>query len=457
MFPDLKFNFPLDLQNAGDGSGRLWVAEQGGVVMVFGGSVGFSEAAVYLDLTDKVLFNDRFGLMGFCFHPDYASNGHMYVNYNAPDPQRTVIARYSVSADDPNRADPLSEYVLLEIDQPHKFHNGGQLAFGSDGYLYIGLGDGGPGGDPNNNGQDLTTLHGSFLRIDVDRQTDDLPYAIPADNPLVGNEEGQREEIWAWGFRNPWRFSFDPLTGWLWTGDNGEDNYDEIDIVNAGGNYGWRIMEGKHCFTPPDDCPTEGLTLPVWEYGGNPLRRSVIGGYVYRGRNNPELVGKYIYADFLLGRIWSLEYDGELPPLNTELIDGVNAISSFGLDEEGELYMCNLEDGHIYRFPPTATSLAEERAESQGGLELTIKSANPLEGTTAVSYSLTDAAMVSVALFDLQGRERLCLLKQRQTVGRHTLRFEIRDVRGTRLPAGVYFIRVQADTHTALLPLVLAY
>ncbi len=353
-FPNLSFTRPVDLQHAGDGSGRLFVVEQAGVIRVIrlfedGGDVAVTE--VFLDIRARV--NDQSnekGLLGLAFHPDFAENGFFFVDYTASDPERTVVARYSIDPGDPSRADPASETVILEVAQPFNNHNGGQIAFGPDGYLYVALGDGGSGGDPQGNGQNRATLLGSILRIDVDAPDAGRAYGIPPDNPFVGalcGPLGCREEIFAYGFRNPWRFSFDPETGRLWAGDVGQGDWEEIDLVEKGRNYGWNVMEGNHCFNPSTGCDPSGLTPPVWEYGHD-VGAAVTGGYVYRGASAPDLFGKYVYADFGSGRIWALTYDGAKAS-NEELFDTTLAIASFGVDERGELYLCAF-DGRIYRI-----------------------------------------------------------------------------------------------------------
>ena len=243
--------------------------------------------------------------------------------------------------------------MILEVPQPYGNHNGGQLAFGPDGFLYIALGDGGSGGDPHHHGQDRTTLLGSILRIDIDRTQGGKNYAVPHDNPFAGNTEGFREEIFAYGLRNPWRFSFDPQTKRLWAGDVGQDRpIEEIDIIEKGKNYGWNIMEGTLCYNPPSGCKTEGLEKPVWEYTRDD-GRSITGGFVYRGKKVPALFGKYIYADFVSGRIWALEYNGKNPATNALIFHNPNLyISSFGTDRQNELYFCSF-DGRIYTFAGT--------------------------------------------------------------------------------------------------------
>jgi glucose/arabinose dehydrogenase len=263
------------------------------------------------------------------------------VYYTAPDPLRTRLSRFSVSAQDSNAADPASETVVLEIGQPFANHNGGQIAFGPDGYLYVAVGDGGSGGDPQGNGQNRATLLGKILRIDVAQ----IPYAIPADNPFAGNTQGHREEIFAYGLRNPWRFSFDSVTGWLWAGDVGQSRYEEIDIIENGKNYGWNIMEANHCYNA-SQCNTDGLTLPLWEYGHD-VGQSVTGGSVYRGAKIPELAGAYIYGDYVTGVIWSLRGGGQGAASNEVIADTDLNIASFGVDKDNEIYICAF-DGKVY-------------------------------------------------------------------------------------------------------------
>jgi len=349
-FPNLNFIRPLSIQDAGDGTERLFVVEQAGTISVFPGDPEVAERDIFLDIEGRVTdISNEQGLLGLAFHPDYETNGYFYVNYTAPAPDRTVISRFSVSEDDENRANPDSETVLLTYNQPYGNHNAGHIAFGPDGYLYIAAGDGGSAGDPENNGQDRETLLGSILRIDVDSQENGNEYGIPDDNPFAGNDEGFREEIFAYGLRNPWRFSFDAGTGDIWAGDVGQNNLEEIDLIKKGLNYGWNIMEGKSCYPAGSDCSTEGLELPVFQYDHSDNNRSITGGYVYRGSDIPALVGYYIYADFVSGRIWALDISDLENPVNTEIFDADFRISSFGVDAENEMYVTAF-DGNIYRF-----------------------------------------------------------------------------------------------------------
>ncbi|MFQ5512027.1 MAG: PQQ-dependent sugar dehydrogenase [Candidatus Krumholzibacteriia bacterium] len=349
-FPNLSFDRPLDLQDAGDGSNRLFVVEQRGQILVFEKVDSVPAASVFLDISSVVTFSGEQGLLGLAFHPQFASNGYYFVYYSittAPGGQRkTRLSRFRADPADPDTTAAGSQVDVLDIDQPFANHNGGQVSFGPDGFLYIGVGDGGGPVDPQGNGQNRGTLLGTILRIDVDT----LPYGIPPDNPFVGNSRGYREEIFAWGMRNPWRFSFDPPTRRLWVADVGEDSREEIDIVEKGKNYGWSIMEGSVCLNA--GCDMTGLEPPIWDYS-HPAAgsaRSVTGGFVYRGSALPELIGAYVYADFQTGEIWALRYDGVNVESNVLLQDTEFLISSFGVDAGGELYFCALLDQRVYKL-----------------------------------------------------------------------------------------------------------
>ena len=346
--PGLEFDRMVFLTYPHDDSGRLFVVLQPGRIVVFQNDPGAESARTFLDIRERV--NDsgnEEGLLGLAFDPAFAENGHFYVNYTASGPRRTVVSRFSVSAGDPNTADPDSEMVFLEVAQPYRNHNGGHVAFGPDGMLYVGLGDGGSGGDPRGNGQDTSTLLGAILRIDVSALGETGGYAVPPDNPFAGDDGTARGEIWAYGLRNPWRFSFDRETGDLWAADVGQNRYEEIDIIRPGLNYGWNVMEGSKCFRPTN-CDTRGLEMPVAEYGREG-GCSVTGGYVYRGRRLPTLYGAYLYADFCSGKIWALRHDGTTVTEQMLIADTGLSISSFGEDPSGEVYVLTFE-GAIHRF-----------------------------------------------------------------------------------------------------------
>ncbi len=335
---------PLLVTAAGDGSDRLFVVEQPGRIRIV--RDGELEPEPFLDISDRLVSGGEQGLLGLAFHPRYAQNGRFFVNYTDRNGD-TVVAEFAVSPDDPDRADPDSERVILGFDQPFANHNGGNLAFGPDGDLWIGTGDGGDAGDPFGNGQNLETFLGKMLRIDVDHRDKGLAYAIPPDNPFV-EDRNAFPEIWAYGLRNPWRYSFDRETGDLWIGDVGQGAYEEIDHVastKAGLNFGWNVMEGRECFQPLTGCDESGITLPVAVYGHS-QGCSVTGGFVYRGSRWPALRGAYLFSDYCSGTIWGLDAaDPKSEP--SELLTSGRAISSFGQDEAGELYVTDLFSGEV--------------------------------------------------------------------------------------------------------------
>ena len=341
-YPGLSFDRPVALAFPDDGTGRGFLVEQPGQIKLLDRD---RDVATFLDIRDRV--SDRGeeeGLLGLAFDPDFVSNGFFYVYYSASGPRRSVISRFSVSTED-SAADPNSEQVILEVEQPYSNHNGGQIVFGPDGLLYVGLGDGGSAGDPKGHGQNTGTLLGTILRLDVSSLDTAGSYAIPADNPLVG-VEGARPEIWAYGLRNPWRFTFDSETGDLWAADVGQNALEEIDLVRPGLNYGWNLMEGDECYSR--SCDTRGLELPVTVYGRDD-GCSVTGGYVYRGTRLPSLYGAYVYGDYCSGKIWALRHDGSRVTESILLADTKLRISSFAEDAEGELYVLDLKR-EIYRF-----------------------------------------------------------------------------------------------------------
>lgn len=329
---------PVYAAHAGDGSGRLFVVEKAGVVRVV--RDGQPEQEPFLDITDRVgAQGSEQGLLSIAFHPQFAESGRVFVNYTDRNGD-TVIARFD---SDGQRANAASEAVLLQIDQPYANHNGGQLQFGPDGFLYIGMGDGGSAGDPQNNGQNTQSLLGKMLRLDVDGAE---PYAIPAGNLAVS---GPGAEVWAIGLRNPWRFSFDRETGDLFIGDVGQNAIEEIDFQprgeGAGANYGWNVTEGRECYQ--GNCDPAQFVLPVGEYS-HELGCSVTGGYVYRGAAFPAMQGVYLFGDYCSGRIWGLQQrDGTWS--QRDLLESGLSISSFGEDEAGELYVTNLGDNGLYR------------------------------------------------------------------------------------------------------------
>ena len=338
-YEDLSFGRLTNLAQAG---GRLFVTEQAGRVLSLPISPEPAEATVFLDIRSKVsTAGNAEGLLGLAFDPDFGSNGYFYVYYSAAGPRRSIVSRFT------GDAGAVSELVVMTIPQPFQNHNGGQLAFGPDRMLYISLGDGGSGGDPQGNGQDPSTLLGSILRIDVSGLGPDRGYETPPDNPFAGSTDA-RGEIWAYGLRNPWRFSFDRQNGDLWTGDVGQNSYEEVDLVQKGGNYGWNTLEGNHCFSPRTGCDPSGTLPPVIEYSTS-RGCSVIGGYVYRGAQIPALYGTYIYGDFCSGEVRGFRFENGEAVGDKLLVDSGLNITSFGEDQNGELYVITIRGG-IYRL-----------------------------------------------------------------------------------------------------------
>ncbi|NWF68666.1 MAG: PQQ-dependent sugar dehydrogenase [Chloroflexi bacterium] len=332
------FDRPLGLVNAGDGSARLFLMEQSGRVWII--SAGLTNPEPFLNISDLLspeVFSGRYserGLLGLAFHPDYAENGLLFVHYSDRD-GHTVIARYSVAADNPDAVDPASARIILRVQQPFPNHNGGTIAFGPDGYLYIGLGDGGSQADPRGNGQNPGALLGKILRIDVNADT----YAIPEDNPY-SSSSALAPEVWALGLRNPWRFSFDRATGDLYIADVGQNEWEEVNFQAAdspgGENYGWNVYEGDERFSSAAD--PANLVFPFVTYPHN-MGCSVSGGYVYRGQALPDLQGVYLFGDWCSGIIWASYRDSSGLWQNNIFIDTQYNVSSFGEDENGELYL----------------------------------------------------------------------------------------------------------------------
>jgi glucose/arabinose dehydrogenase len=343
------FASPLDLRAPPGDKTRLFVVERGGRIRIV--KNGQVAPTPFLDVSGRISSGGERGLLGLAFHPRYSENGRFFVNYTDPNGD-THISEFHVSSGDPDVADIGSEKVLLRVDQPFANHNGGGLAFGSDGMLYAGLGDGGSGGDPLGNGQNLATRLGKLLRLDVDGAS-----LVPRDNPFAGRA-GAAPEIWAYGLRNPWRFSFDAATGDLYVGDVGQDLYEEIDVEasprHGGQNYGWNVMEGTHCYNAAS-CSTAGLTMPVLDYGHD-AGCSVTGGVVYRGCRMPGYADTYFYGDYCSAfvRSFRLQNGAVTDPRDwtNTLGSGLSSISSFGVDAEGEVYILDLKNGTVNKVVP---------------------------------------------------------------------------------------------------------
>lgn len=456
-FPNLRFDVPVDL--AADGQGLLYVAQREGLIYSFPNDSTTSDTWPFLDLSDRVLTDPiESGLLGIAFHPEYAGNGYLYVYYIADSPLRSVIARYTRSEGDDIIADPSSELIILEIPQPTGRHNGGDITFDADGYMMVSLGDGSTGDDQFKNAQDRTTLLGSIIRIDIDNPVDDLNYGIPPDNPYAGNMQGYREEIFAYGFRNPWRFSIDPETNIIWVGDVGEVTWEKVAIARKGGNNGWPIVEGPDCYRPPENCVREDLIPPVYYYHHD-VGISVTGGFVYRGDRVPELKGTYIFSDWANHIVYSLSYTGD-SPLDEgsdiqvdELFDTKRFISSFGVDEHEELYMLSTFTGEIFRFKATVSQdLDRPNGPAEPSLTLRQDGPNPFNGETSILVRADRPTHVIVTAFDALGREVDVLLDRLILGDRpNALTFD-----GASLPAGVYFIHARSRNATVTQTVVLS-
>ncbi|MEJ8800652.1 PQQ-dependent sugar dehydrogenase [Pontibacter sp. H249] len=444
-YPAAPFTNQLEAV-VGNNDSRLYVVEQGGsIYWLPTESKATAQPTLFLDISGRVVAGGEAGLLGLALHPDYETNGYFYVNYTTGNPLQTRISRFTATA--ANTADPGSEVVLLTYEQPFANHNGGKIAFGPDGYLYISSGDGGSAGDPQNNAQNLASLLGKILRIDINAATEGRSYGIPADNPFANNTSGYREEIYAYGFRNVWKFSFDETTDLLLAADVGQGTREEINKVNNGGNYGWRIMEGSACYTPSSNCNTSGLILPVFDYThASGAGRSITGGYIYRGNLLPELQGKYIYGDYVSGNIWALTLNPDgTAGANTLLLNAGFLVSSFAVDEENELLVLSYGTGRkIFRLSSDAvTGIADELSAY---LEV-----YPNPATTRLHIKLDPSVANGLPqylyLYNATGQ-----LTQTKILNRIASEAELEV---GHLPKGIYHLRLQTDKGSTFKKIVL--
>lgn len=437
--------------HAGDGSNKLYVVQQYSQIYVFANAPSVSERKLFIDLSDRVSQSGgETGLLGLAFHPDYARNGYFYVNYTSSSSGRlqSFVSRFKVSSTNPDSALKSSELVMLTIDQPFNNHNGGNVRFGPDGYLYLAFGDGGSAGDPQNNAQNRSTLLGKVLRIDVNATSAGRNYAIPPANPYFANTQGFREEIYAYGLRNPWKMSFDREKGTLWIGDVGQNLWEEIDTLVVGGNYGWRRTEGMACYSPSSGCDTTGLIPPVWVYVHSQGNISITGGYVYRGTALTSLRGKYLYGDYGSGIIWALSFNESGSPINQLVFDSPYLISSFGEDQSGEVFVVSYSDGKIYRIQQTGTSVGTTGGATPARVVLEQNYPNPFSTgggsafggnpKTAIGYHLLASSFVTIKLFDVLGEEVATIVNGIRPAGRHSAQWD-----ASAFPSGVYYYRLQ--------------
>jgi glucose/arabinose dehydrogenase len=343
---------PVDVTSAGDGSGRLFVVEQGGRIRIV--KDGVLVARPFLDISDRITSGGERGLLGLAFHPDFPADPRFFVNYTDLD-GNTVIAQFKVDGSDPDVADPKSELVILGFKQPYPNHNGGAVEFGPDGMLYVSTGDGGSAGDPQGNGQRLDTFLAKILRFDIGGNSAAVPYKVPPDNPFI-TVAGAKPEIWLTGLRNPWRIRFDRATGDLWIGDVGQNAWEEIDVARAGVgglNYGWNTMEGFHCYSPASGCDQDGLTLPLAEYGHD-LGCAVIGGVVVRDPRQPVLDGGYIFGDECSGNLWVMDPTGTGKREPVLASKTGTALSAIGEDEDGNVFATDVSGGTLMQITAAA-------------------------------------------------------------------------------------------------------
>jgi glucose/arabinose dehydrogenase len=428
---------------------RLFIVQQTGQILILDLTTDTLRPEPFLDIDSLVVSGEEQGLLGLAFHPAYAMNHYFYVYHSANgtvcdnSSRCTMVVRYTAMTGDPDRADLDSRREMLEITQPYSNHKGGMLAFGPDDYLYVAVGDGGSGGDPNNNGQNVNTMLGKLLRLDVNSGL--APYAIPPSNPFVGT--AGLDEIWAWGLRNPWRFSFDRATGDLWIADVGQGDWEEVDYQPAasdgGENYGWHIMEGTHCYEPPSDCDPTGLVLPVYEYAHVNGRCSITGGYRYHG-SIPELTGKYLFADYCTGEVWAYDPGADTA---TEILtsQSLGNVLSFGEDTAGEVYLCT--GSSLWRLEPgdgTGVNLLP------ASLRLAPANPNPFDERAHLALSLDGAReRLEVSIFAVDGRRLRTLHHGPAASGELALTWDGRDDAGRALPAGVYLLRAETEREQA--------
>ncbi len=438
-FPNLlAFDSPINIEDPGDGTDRLFVVERAGQVYVFANNPTVSQRSRFIDISSRIELQGECGLLGLAFHPNFEQNRFFYLFYVRESPFQSVISRFTASAVNPNFADPATEVPLLTVSQNGFFHKGGCIEFGADGFLYISLGE---DGTPDN-AQSLTTLKGKVLRIDVNNPSGGRQYGIPNGNPFKGNPNGYREEIWAFGFRNPWRFSCDDATGDLWLGDVGQNAWEEVDFLRKGRNFGWPLMEGGVCYPQAGSCDTMDLdiVLPVATYPHSNGSASITGGCVYRGPTVPSLYGNYIFADYITGQIWYLDPDNN--PSNERLIvDTSLNITAFGTDADDELYFSTFE-GPIYRFVETTTDVG---TRPPGITALRAVHPNPFSINTTFDIELESEARVTLDLFDVSGRRVATLIDKMMPAGGHTVIWDGRDVDGRVQPSGVFFSRLTVN------------
>ena len=443
-FPNVSFSRPIFLTHANDGTNRVFVVERYGLIKVLPNDSNTTDSRVFLDVTNLNngnTYQER-GLLGLAFHPDYANNGYFYIYYTRVGDGYNVLARFSRSASDPNKADSLSQQILWAVQDPYSNHNGGILFFGLDGYLYCGMGDGGSGGDPGNRAQNTNEMLGKVHRVDVNTTSGGNNYGIPPTNPFATG--GGRPEIFTVGMRNPWRISQDPATGLIYCGDVGQDAWEEVDILQVGLNYGWRCYEGNHTYNTSGCGPIGNYTFPIKEYANAGSECSITGGYVYRGLRRPELTGRYIYSDACSGKLWKFKYEGGVVTEDELLLTAPTGVYSFGTDQNNELYVCG-GNSQIYRFNKSdlvGVSSTETGMPSEYKLDQNYP--NPFNPETKISYTVPVLSNVKLTIYDALGKEINTLVNTNQLPGNYQISWNGKDAYGNNLASGAYFYNLSA-------------
>ncbi|KXK06362.1 MAG: glucose/sorbosone dehydrogenase [Chlorobi bacterium OLB4] len=442
-FPNLPtFSRPIDMKLPPDSTNRIFIVQQRGIIWYFMNTPTVSVRDTFLNISDRVeQSGSETGLLGLAFHPDFANNGYFYVNYTTNSGGRlSRISRFNLEAGNPNKGDESSELILITVSQPYSNHNGGCVEFGPDGYLYIAFGDGGSGGDPGNRAQDVTTFLGKLLRIDVDTTHGALNYGIPPTNPFADTTASNvKKEIYTWGMRNTWKFSFDKELDSLWAADVGQTAREEIDVIRTPGNYGWRCYEGFLPYNTSGCGPSSNYIFPVFDYPRSE-GISITGGYVYRGTKYPELQGKYIYGDYGSGKTWALTHENG--NTSNALLEETNfSISSFGQDKAGELYLLQYSSsGRIYKLEgPSNVNPVNNETPSEYKLNQNFP--NPFNPVTKINFSLPESSKISLKVFDLSGKLVQTLVdNQTLNAGNYFSSFN-----GDNLPSGIYICRFDTE------------
>jgi len=438
-FPSVSVTAPVFLTHAGDGTNRIFVVQQSGTIKVFANDSTATSSTTFIDVSNKIITGSERGLLGLAFHPNYTSNRYFFVYYTRTGDGALVISRFTTQSGNPNKADSLSELIMITIAHPtYSNHNGGCLMFGQDGYLYAGIGDGGSGGDPNNNAQNTMALLGKILRLDINNPSGGNNYGIPPGNPYNGTNG--RQEIFCIGMRNPWRFSQDLVTGKIYCGDVGQDAWEEVDTLAVGKNYGWRCYEGNHPYNTSGCGPIGNYTFPIKEYPNAGVDCSITGGYVYRGIRVPWLVGRYIYGDYCSRKVWKLLLNSNGTVSDTAQIGtSPGGILSFGVDQNNELYVC-CSNNVIYKFVNTLIGINGNGGNIPLDFVLEQNFPNPFNPATTIKFSIVDNGFVDLSVFSVTGQELANLVHENMKPGTYNIEWKPEN-----MPSGVYIYRLTVN------------